>query len=736
VIEHFLANYGYLVLFLGVALEGETFLLTAAYLASRGFFHLEPVMLVALAANSIADQVYYALARWKGRPWLDARFGQHPRYQWLIGRIERRASFLLLVSRYAFGLRIAIPAACGVVGMPPARFTVVNVLAGAIWVVPTALLGYWFGHSMGMLTAEMRRYEAALGLALLSAVLAWLLWRTFRRYPELWSRSQRWLFHTSAPMVVGFMGALNILSAIRPRAAGTVRAVETWFPLEVTQRSRPLMLLAGVALLHVSRGLFRRKQTAWMVAVVALSVSLLLHITRALDLHYSLVSGLLLAYLWTHRRRFHALSDPVSVRRTLLLAPALGVLIFVYGWIGLQNLRAEFRWQGAGSVSGEAFRVGILIREPRLDPATAHAARFLGSLQVGGWLARAYLLILLLRPVILRRRAEAPAETVRRLFAEHSVHGLGAYAVQPDKHHLLVAGDRAFVAFAAVRGVALSCGDPVGPADALPQAVAGFHTFCERHGWTPCFYEVAERNLAIYRDRGYQCLKMAEEAVIPLSSFGLTGSRRANLRHTVTKAQKLGLRFAAYDPARADPEVEEEMEEISEQWLATKKGPEMGFTLGRFSLEALTGVPVTLCFSAGRLEAFTSWLPYRQNRGLYLDLMRKRDSAPFGTMDFLLTHSLLHFREQGYEVASMANAPLANTAAARAALDRGVAFLFEHFNQIYGYKNLFQFKKKFDPAWEGRYLAYPRLTALPKVAYAIVNLHSSGGILQYLRRAS
>ncbi|MBI3667483.1 MAG: hypothetical protein HY236_14870 [Acidobacteria bacterium] len=37
-IEHFLANYGYLVLFFGVALEGETFLLTAAYLASRRFF--------------------------------------------------------------------------------------------------------------------------------------------------------------------------------------------------------------------------------------------------------------------------------------------------------------------------------------------------------------------------------------------------------------------------------------------------------------------------------------------------------------------------------------------------------------------------------------------------------------------------------------------------------------------------------------------------------------------------
>jgi phosphatidylglycerol lysyltransferase len=145
---------------------------------------------------------------------------------------------------------------------------------------------------------------------------------------------------------------------------------------------------------------------------------------------------------------------------------------------------------------------------------------------------------------------------------------------------------------------------------------------------------------------------------------------------------------------------------------------------------------VTLCCSAGRLEAFASWRPYRQGHGLYLDLMRKRNDAPFGTMDLLLARSLLHFREQGYEIASLANAPLANTADARATLDRGVAFLFEHFNQIYGYKNLFLFKRKFDPLWEGRYLAYPSLAALPKITYAIVSLHSSGGIFQFLPAAA
>jgi len=55
-------------------------------------------------------------------------------------------------------------------------------------------------------------------------------------------------------------------------------------------------------------------------------------------------------------------------------------------------------------------------------------------------------------------------------------------------------------------------------------------------------------------------------------------------------------------------------------------------------------------------------------------------------------------------------------------------------NAFYGYKNLFQFKKKFAPRWEGRYLVYPTGADLPGVAYALTGVHSSGGLLQLLLR--
>ena len=131
--ESLLLKYGYALLFLGVAFEkGEAVLLAAALLAQRGYFRLPVVIAVAVAANALADQVYFQLARLRGRTWLDRRFGQHPRYQQLIGLVGRRGGLLLLASRFAYGFRIAIPAACGALGMGVVAFTLLDLLAGVL----------------------------------------------------------------------------------------------------------------------------------------------------------------------------------------------------------------------------------------------------------------------------------------------------------------------------------------------------------------------------------------------------------------------------------------------------------------------------------------------------------------------------------------------------------------------------------------------------------------------------
>jgi lysylphosphatidylglycerol synthetase-like protein (DUF2156 family) len=222
---------------------------------------------------------------------------------------------------------------------------------------------------------------------------------------------------------------------------------------------------------------------------------------------------------------------------------------------------------------------------------------------------------------------------------------------------------------------------------------------------------------------------MAEEAVVDLGSFSLAGGKRAALRSMVHKVTRMGLVVRRYDRAVApEPAIDEQLEEISETWLAEKRLGEMGFSIGRFSLESLGEAFVFLCMEGEKVVAFTSWRVYKRGRAALLDLMRKRADAQSGTMDLLVSRSLEELKAAGLEEASLANAPLANVGEPRHGLERGVDLLFENLNSFYGYKNLFQFKKKFAPRWEGRYLVYPHGAELPRVAYALTGVHGAGGL--------
>jgi len=732
--ETLLIEHGYFLLFLGVMVEGEGVLLGASFLAHRGYFQLSLVILVAILGNCTADQTYYLLARRRGRAWLERRFGAHTRYQRVLSLMQRHANWLLVGSRFAFGFRIIIPAACGALGMAPLRFALINIAAGIAWAVPTALLGYYFGAKAEQWLQGAKRYELwILSVFVLAAALVVLVrhlkkteWVEDLKLSDL---------HGAVPFFVGLMGLINLTSAIWPPQSATVKAVESWLPLEVTQQSRPLMLFAGLALLQVTRNLTRRKELAWYVATTALAVSLLLHITHGLDLHHSLVAGSLLAYLIYFRRRFYARSDPSSLRLALATVPVLSVIVFAYGYFGLTHMHNRFSWQPAANPINEAFRSGILIREPNVKPLTVHAARFLGSLQIAGWLARFYFLVLVLRPVIQRDRLEAPQGALRRIFRMHGQKSLSAFAIQSDKHHLLVANGHGLIAYATRGSIALACGDPLAPAAEFEASVREYLAFSRKNGWTPCVYEAAEDRLPAYQAMGLRSLKIAEEALLDLSEFSLAGGKRANLRAMINKVLKSGLSVSRYDrKIRPDAAIDEQLESISQQWLSKKKLGEMGFTLGRFSLESLQDDWVFVATTDGCIDAFCTWLPYRNGQAAVLDLMRKREEAPAGTMDLLLAHSLLQLKEIGIPEASLGNAPLANVAEPRGRLDQGVALLFENMNSFYGYKNLFQFKKKFAPCWEGRYLIYPSGADLPRVAWALASVHGPGGLLQLLLR--
>ena len=372
-------------------------------------------------------------------------------------------------------------------------------------------------------------------------------------------------------------------------------------------------------------------------------------------------------------------------------------------------------------------------------PGIAAPRRFGWSISAVAVVGLGYVLAAVLAPVAYRRRREPPAyaRRVTALASEHGTDSLSYFAKQDDKSHMLL-GEDVFVAYRVVRRVAVVVGDPVGPPEEVPQAISRFVSTCRENDWVPVFYETSDRWLPAYEAAGLRSFKVGEEAILPLATFSLAGSKIQKIRHGVAKAEREapGIVVREYRSDERDAEIDEQLEDISAEWLQGKGIGEMGFNLGVFSVSELADKRTMIAATPdGTIWGFLTWLPYRAGRALVLDAMRRRPNAPASLMDLLIAKSALRFKEEGIERLSLATAPLANVdEAAVSAYDKGVRLIFEHFSTVYGYRSLFFFKKKFNPAWESRYLVFPRPDLLPRIAYALTAVHIEGGPAAALRQ--
>ncbi|HMV85402.1 MAG TPA: DedA family protein [Blastocatellia bacterium] len=158
-LETLIIHYGYGLLFFGVMLEGETFLIIGAFLAHRGYLNLPLVMLTAFAGTFVIDQCSFWLGRIKGNAFLQ----KHPRWRARVAnvdaKLQRWHTALVVGFRFLYGMRYLTPFVIGLSGYPVRRFVLLNLLGGIIWAVVNGLLGYAFGHAMELVLEDVRKYE-------------------------------------------------------------------------------------------------------------------------------------------------------------------------------------------------------------------------------------------------------------------------------------------------------------------------------------------------------------------------------------------------------------------------------------------------------------------------------------------------------------------------------------------------------------------------------------------------
>jgi membrane protein DedA with SNARE-associated domain len=171
---------------MGIPVPGETALVTASIVASRGRLDIEVVIALAAAAAILGDNIGFAIGRKLGRRLLTAPgpLLHHRRRVIAVGEpfFDRHGPKAVFLGRWVTGLRITAAWMAGVTRMSWPTFLFWNALGGIAWATSIGLLAYFVGHS-----AEKIIHIAGLGGAgavVLGGLALWLVLRVRRRRAE------------------------------------------------------------------------------------------------------------------------------------------------------------------------------------------------------------------------------------------------------------------------------------------------------------------------------------------------------------------------------------------------------------------------------------------------------------------------------------------------------------------------------------------------------------------------
>jgi membrane protein DedA with SNARE-associated domain len=190
-VEHLIHVAGYPLLVLlvmsetsGVPVPGETALITASLLASKGDLNIELVIVLAAVAAIVGDNIGYLIGR-KGGRWALERPG--PFHRERLGVIatgepffERHGPKAVFFGRFVLGLRVWASWLAGATHMRWRSFLLWNALGGICWATIVGLIAYLLGRSAGNALQTFGLF--GLAAAVLGLITAVVLHRRHRRY--------------------------------------------------------------------------------------------------------------------------------------------------------------------------------------------------------------------------------------------------------------------------------------------------------------------------------------------------------------------------------------------------------------------------------------------------------------------------------------------------------------------------------------------------------------------------
>ena len=550
-----------------------------------------------------------------------------------------------------------------------------------------------------------------------------------------------WILVAQSLSIIGFLSTRTFPPVIR--IVGRNLTAPVFRGTEITA------VIAATVILLTARGIRLRRRRAWILATVLQGVLIMTSVVHGLvqltlrrkdeeialksvGISHLLSEFLILFLLLYFRKNFKTKSDIQTTMKSVFFFLRISLTSFLAGlvFVGLDQKSftvkpnfgqiLEITLKGLLGISGSVQYVTI-----HVQIRTEYTLAALGLLTVvtSTWQ--------FLKPNRFKSKVDHESlNEIRTLLSRYPEHdSLSYFALRENKNFMWSKNMKAVIPYSVINGVMVTTGDPIGDRESWPSAMSAFCTEAEAHAWIPAVYGCTEEAGLIWsRETDFESLEIGDEAVVLVDTFSLEGPEMKNVRQMVNQIKRKEYSTSIRRISEIAPGELDALSKLAEKWRSG--GSERGFSmaLGRFCDPNDPDLVVSLALQNGEPMGMLQFIPWGTD-GLSLDSMRRSPNGDPGINELLISDTVSFAKSKSITQISL------NFATFRSIFEKGERLgaspitRFSHkllifLSRFFQMESLYRFNAKFRPVWTPRYIMFPSIRNLMKVAVAILMIES------------
>ena len=589
-----------------------------------------------------------------------------------------------------------------------------------------------FLRGLGAIEVSMTYILTQTGLSNVDAIAVTFLFRFFEFWLPLFSgmlsfllKIEKLLMRILPSLLIFSLGLVNIVSVLTPGVPEKLQILRDYLFFDVVNFSNSFVLITGLLLLITATFMLRGLRTAWWFAIILSTFSVIGHLTKGVNFLEAGIALFVVSALFVTRREYYIRTNPRI--RTLGIQTALLSIaaVMIYGTVGFyfldkKHFQIDFNLLQSFSYTLQNY----FLLDTSLVPGDSFARDFLYTIKISGFFSLAFLVYSLIRPYVFRPTpSEEEKEKAEKLVQQFGTSSLDHFKTYFDKQIFSPTGINAFISFKVCKNFAVVLEDPVAADNEEKiKCIAAFSKFCYENGLKDIFYRVPKESLDIYKIFSKKNLFVGQEGVVDLSIFTLEGGERKSIRNALNKISDQGYSVKIHTPPLKDGLIQQ-LNAVSDEWLKFSEREEIIFSQGMFlEKEIKQQTVITVSTYEEKIIAFLNIIPdYARNEGTY-DLLRRTKDAPNGIMDFIVVELFKHFKSQGIQYINLGFAPMSGINDPHTFPERSMKFAYERIRSFSHYKGMREYKEKFNPVWNDKYLIYDNDYDLLQIPAVLTNV--------------